>query len=88
MDFFNQILEFAKANPLVLVIAYFLFKDKLDPLLAKILGGGSQPAPAQAPGIPVVTKPEDRPILDAIMQLLPVVIPIILAQVEKSKAKE
>jgi hypothetical protein len=92
MDILNQIMEFAKTNPIVLIIAYFLFKDKIDPFLAKLMPGTPAvpvPVPPGTPVVPVVVAPsEDRPVLDAILKLLPLIIPIIVSQIEQSKAKE
>jgi hypothetical protein len=85
MDF-DQIFAFVKDNPFLLLVAYFLFKDKIDALFTK------KPAPVvpvPAPGTPVVvTTPEEKPIINAILALLPVILPVILAQIEKSKVKE
>lgn len=88
----DALMEFVKANPLILMLAYFLFKDKIDPLFSKLfsfLGGGSQPVTVvPPPAVPVVPVVEERPVIDAIMKLLPVILPVVLAQIEKSKAEK
>lgn len=84
MDF-DQIFSFVKENPFLLIVAYFLFKDKIDALFTK----KPEVVPVPVPGTtPVVVTPEEKPIINAILALLPVILPVILAQVEKSKAKE
>jgi hypothetical protein len=86
MDF-DQIFSFVKDNPFLLIVAYFLFKDKIDALFTK-KPAPAVPVPVPGTGPVVVTTPEEKPIINAILALLPVILPVILAQIEKSKVKE
>ena len=90
MEIFNQIFEFAKANPIVLIVAYFLFKDKIDPFFNKLLPKPAPPSDTVTVQVPVTppAEPADKPVIEAILKLLPVILPVILAQIEKSKVKE
>lgn len=90
----DQIFEFAKANPLlvVLVVGFFLFKGDLASILPSILAFFKPkpydpvPAPAPTPA-PAPSPPADRPIIDAILKLLPTLLPLIVPLLSKEIAK-
>jgi hypothetical protein len=87
MDF-DQIFSFVKDNPFLLIVAYLLFKDKIDALFTKKPLPVPVPVPNTTPVVVTPATPEEKPIINAILALLPVILPVILAQIEKSKVKE
>lgn len=76
---FSKLLE--GNNVFLLIIAYFLFKDKIDAFFKKV------PAPVPVvPGpvvVPVPT-PDERPIIDAVLKILPMILPLLMQEAVKA----
>lgn len=76
----DQVVAFLRENLVFLVVGYLLFRGKIDPLLTR------KPAPPVAPlpvPIPVAPVVDEKPILDVLLKLLPLVLPQVLAQQKK-----
>jgi hypothetical protein len=86
MDF-DQIFSFVKENPFLLIVAYLLFKDKIDALFTKKPETVPVPVPNTTPVVvtPVVS-PNDTPLIDAITKLLPIILPVLLQQAVAAQA--
>jgi hypothetical protein len=73
-------------NPVLLLLALFLFKDQIFALFT----------PKPKPGDPVVVPPpvvlpvtpEERPLVDALVKLLPIILPVIIDQISKQKQEQ
>ena len=87
----NSILALVTGNPLLLFLAYFLFKPQIDAWINKPKPVDPTPTPTPTP-TPVDPTP-DRPVIDAIVKqvlpiLLPVLIKLIQDQVKSAKAED
>ena len=85
MDF-DQIFSFVKENPFLLIVAYFLFKDKIDALFTKKPEVVPLPVPGTGPVVVPVVSPNDTPLIDAITKLLPIILPVLLQQAVQAQA--
>lgn len=87
----DQILDFVKANPILVlvVVALVLFKGDVSKLLEFIVGWlNPKPpttTPGPTPGPSPVPAPDWNPLIQAIMQLLPVILPLIVKEVREAE---
>lgn len=89
MEFLNSLIEYANSNPLLLVIAVFLFRDELFSLLGKIKPKPSpEPQPVPLPGpTPTPAPVVERPVVDLITTLLPTLLPVLIDLLKKQQDK-
>lgn len=85
-DFLQSLLQ--GNNPILILLAFLLFKDQIFSLFSpkpKPVDTVPVPLPGPAvPAVPAVPAP-DRPVLDVVTQLLPVILPLIVKMLEDKK---
>ncbi len=83
----DSILELIKGiNPILLIIGYFLFKDKIDALFVKkpVVPPVVDPTVPVVPVVPVTpVVPSPHPLVDTIIsQILPALLPMIIKLIQ------